>query len=121
MKEQDLKLKIAELKDTIVFLRKELELIKNKNKMENKETLEEAAESRYGTDMDSYRGGNIFDQNTDLKRGFVQGAKWQAERQAEKMYSEEEVHNIITSYKNNRPKVFLKVFYNEWFEQFKKK
>jgi hypothetical protein len=116
MKEQDLKLKIAELKDTIVYLRKELELIKNKNKMENKETLEEAAESRYGTDMDSYRGGNIFDQNTDLKRGFVQGAKWQADR----MYSEEEVKLILQEFKR-----YLsfgdEVPESEWFEQFKKK
>ena len=38
-----------------------------------------------------------------------------------RMYSEEEVHKIIKSYKNNTPKVFLKVFYNEWFEQFNKK
>jgi hypothetical protein len=38
----------------------------------------------------------------------------------ERSYSEEEVHKMIKSYKNNRPKVFLKVFYNEWFEQFKK-
>jgi hypothetical protein len=55
------------------------------------ETLEEAAESRYGTDMDSIRGSNVYDLNTDLKRGFVEGAKWQAER----MYSEEEVIKIV--------------------------
>jgi hypothetical protein len=33
MNTQDLKLKVAELKDTIVYLRKELELSKNKNKV----------------------------------------------------------------------------------------
>jgi hypothetical protein len=45
-----------------------------------KETLEEAAESRYGTDIGSIRGGNVYDLNTDLKRGFIEGAKWQMER-----------------------------------------
>ena len=43
------------------------------------ETLEEAAESRYGTDMDSIRGSNVYDLNTDLKKGFIDGAKWQQE------------------------------------------
>jgi hypothetical protein len=52
-----------------------------------KTELEEAAESRYGTDMDSIRGSNVYDLNTDLKRGFIEGAKWQAER----MYSEEDI------------------------------
>jgi hypothetical protein len=42
--------------------------------------LEEAAESRYGTDMDSIRGSNVYDLNTDLKRGFIEGAKWQQEK-----------------------------------------
>ena len=55
------------------------------------ETLEEAAEIRFGTDMDSIRGGKVYDLNTDLKRGFVAGAKWQQER----MYSELQVHQII--------------------------
>jgi hypothetical protein len=44
------------------------------------------------------------------------GAKWQEER----MYSEEEVHKIIKSYKNNLPKLYLKLFYTNWFQQFKK-
>ena len=109
MKEQDLKLKIAELKDTIVFLRKELELIKNKNKMENKETLEEAAEKQFG------KLAIINDRAAVI--AFKAGAKWQQER----MYSEKEVHNIIISYNKNEEQVFLKLFYNEWFEQFKKK
>jgi hypothetical protein len=39
------------------------------------DTLEEVAESRYGTDMDSIRGGNVYDLNADLKRGFIDGAK----------------------------------------------
>ena len=60
-----------------------------RNKME--ETLEEAAESRFGTDMDSIRGSSVYDLNTDLKRGFIEGAKYQAER----MYSEEDVIKIV--------------------------
>jgi len=45
------------------------------NKMNKEETLQEAAERRYGTDMDSIRSGNVYDLNTDLKRGFVEGIK----------------------------------------------
>ena len=109
MNTQDLKLKVAELKDTIVFLRKELELSKNKNKMENKETLEEAAEKYIQSKNPQWTPYH--------KRSFKDGAKWQQERS----YSEEEVHNIIISYNKNEEQVFLKLFYNEWFEQFKKK
>jgi hypothetical protein len=62
-------------------------------------TLEEVAESRYGTDMDSIRGSKIYDLNADVKRGFVAGAKWQQEHgqkvghnvQVERMYSEEDM------------------------------
>jgi hypothetical protein len=43
------------------------------------QTLEEVAESRYGTDMDSIRGSKIYDLNADVKRGFIAGAKWQQE------------------------------------------
>lgn len=53
--------------------------------------LEEAAESRYGTDMGSIRGSNLYDLNTDLKKGFIAGAKWQIERS----YSEEELRNAM--------------------------
>jgi hypothetical protein len=31
-------------------------------------------------DKDSIREGNVYDLNTDLKRGFIEGAKWQAEK-----------------------------------------
>ena len=44
------------------------------------ETLEEAAEIRFGTDMDSIRGSKVYDLNTDLKRGFIEGAKSDAAR-----------------------------------------
>ena len=61
------------------------------------ETLEEAAENRFGTDMDSIRGSNVYDLNADLKRGFIEGAKWQQER----MYSEEEVDKLISDFKHD--------------------
>jgi hypothetical protein len=83
--------------------------------MNKQETLEESAE-RYSEELLEAKTIQPHEK-TWIKAMFIWVAKWQAE----KMYSEEEVHNIITSYKNNRPKVFLKVFYNEWFEQFKKK
>ncbi len=76
-----------------------------------KETLEEAAESRFGTDMDSIRGGPVYDLNTDLKRGFIAGAKWQAER----MYSEEDIEKAHFAGKIGRESFSI------WFEQFKKK
>jgi hypothetical protein len=51
------------------------------------ETIEQAAEIRFGTDMDSIRGSNVYDLNADLKRGFIEGANWVAD----KMYSEEDM------------------------------
>jgi hypothetical protein len=104
----------------------------------NKKTLEEAAESRYGTDMDSIRGSNVYDLNTDLKRGFIEGAKWQQE-QDKKRYSEEDMINFaefVATYqdKNKNYKgemLHAKSKYDGaertidlleiWFEQFKKK
>ena len=78
------------------------------------ETLEEAVEEYVKDSSHTFY---------ELKKQcFLDGAKWQQQQQQDQnKYSEEEVHNIITSYKNNKPKVFLKVFYNEWFKQFKKK
>ena len=46
--------------------------------------------------------------------------KWQQE-QNKKLYSEEEVHEIILSYQNNVENSPNHITYNEWFEQFKKK
>jgi hypothetical protein len=79
-----------------------------------KETLEEVAESKYGTDMDSIRGGPVYDLNADSKRAFVKGAKWQQER----MYSEEDLRNAYrwgTTVNHG-----TKEHFNNWFEQFKK-
>ncbi len=119
MKEQDLKLKIAELKDTIVFLRKELELIKNKNKMENKETLEEAAENYNDKFQENAGSKPPYIKNKHIMNHFIEGANWQAERS----YSEEEVYKLLCSMPN---------FFNmtipqqiktreKWFKNFKKK
>jgi len=94
----------------------------------NKETIEEAAESRYGTDMDSIRGSNVYDLNTDLKRGFIEGAKWMQER----MYSEEDmkqfawecVANFLSNNDNKVEMALTEVIIdrnNKQFEQFKKK
>jgi len=142
MNTQDLKLKVAELKDTIVYLRKELELIKNKNKMENKETVEEAAEidltnlcyydkrnpdcSLDDEDIEDHKKSllkknktcscdNCFYGRTELTEQLI--------RQQERSYTEEEVYKLLCSMPN---------FFNmtipqqiktreKWFEQFKKK
>ena len=51
-----------------------------------------------------------------VKNGFVAGAKWQAER----MYSEEEVLNIL--YKHTEDLLAgKKITLEQWFEQYKKK
>ena len=75
------------------------------------ETIEEAAEKYAKT----AEGIDIPYQN-GLYYGFVEGAKWQAER----MYSEEEVKQIIEAtlieYSD-----FVLADIPEWFEQFKKK
>ena len=85
------------------------EFIENKRKQETlEEFTKEILEDEFFTNISEYK---------KAERLIEIGAKWQQERS----YSEEEVHNIIKSYKKNKPKVFFKVFYNEWFEQFKKK
>lgn len=52
-----------------------------------------------------------------LRHAFKEGAKWQAER----MYSEEEVHNILDSNDSQDWSSENNLDYWEWFEQFKKK
>jgi hypothetical protein len=75
--------------------------------MKDKETLEEAAE-RY-TEEHKW-------EEQDPWLDFIEGAKWQQER----MYSEEEVKQIIEAtlieYSD-----FVLADIPEWFEQFKKK
>jgi hypothetical protein len=76
------------------------------------ETIEEAA--------DSYSSNPIFRIGTprqDMKRGFELGAKWQAER----MYSEEEVLELIWKYETRQTSMVGYSNVKKWFEQFKKK
>ena len=88
--------------------------------MMKQETLEEAAKRLY-----EYQSQNppytIITPKAKIE-GFIEGAKWQQER----MYSEEEVLDIINSfeklcynYQNNKD--WFPAKKSEWFEQFKKK
>ena len=81
--------------------------------MENKETLEEAAEKYAKT----AEGIDIPYQN-GLYYGFVEGAKWQAER----MYSKEEVLKAQEAILCNIKDALMNENYIiEYLEQFKKK
>jgi hypothetical protein len=101
-----------EVADTIT--REGQALIRELQKHVEQETLEEAAEN-WNRSFDEY-DEFVPKHNINIQNSFIAGAKWQAER----MYSEEEVHKIIKSYKNNLPKLYLKLFYTNWFQQFKK-
>ena len=81
-----------------------LEELRNMNKQ--RETLEKAAE-KYRLSLEA-RVENPF----ECKKSFIEGAKWQERR----MYSEEEVLDIIALFVNDEPHDT-----KEWFEQFKKK
>jgi hypothetical protein len=65
------------------------------------ETLEEAAERNY----------NEAGVNAYFNNGFIRGAKWQQER----MYSEEEVIDLLNYLGKDKQDLY------DWFEQFKKK
>jgi hypothetical protein len=99
-----------------------VKLINNKKQKVMKTELNEAAEKTLQDEINYWyeKTGSLTSEDI-VRRAYSLGITTGAELQNSRMYSEEEVHNIITSYKNNKPKVFLKVFYNEWFEQFKKK
>jgi hypothetical protein len=72
------------------------------------ETIEEAAEKYVKKFAESVKSTREI--------GFIDGAKWQAER----MYSEEEVLKLLVDFSNDR--TFLKKdVIIRWFEQFKKK
>ena len=83
--------------------------------MENKETLEEAAERlfNYHSNNTSLAEGHYdyMMDNEDFKQAAYELVKWQQERS----YSEEEVMNIIDSFIDNFDSR------KEWFKQFKKK
>ena len=94
-----------------------------------KETLEEATDrlqkDKYGIfiskDID-VKGQLVIDTaKAAFKSGMIEGAEWQQER----MYSEEEVKNIVEEVRwqvpaTGNPREFTKNF-DKWFEQFKKK
>jgi len=87
-----------------------------------KETLEEAAERFYpinstGGEMEMLNKHQL--NNSYKQEGFIAGAKWQSER----MYSEEEVLELLPKFAaytllnaDEESRLSLK----EWFEQFKK-
>ena len=79
-----------------------------------KETLEEASE-KYANELPEPYNYGI---NSDKKKGFIEGAKWQQER----MYSEEDMaESFMACWKANVPEGFdCKLSFKEWFEQFKK-
>ena len=54
--------------------------------------------------------------NNAVNIGFIEGAKWQVER----MYSEEEVKEILFHRETHYIKTAHHLHINEWFEQFKK-
>jgi hypothetical protein len=87
--------------------------------MENKETLEEAAD-KY---VDCFEFG-IAHPRRVAKNAFINGAKWQQE-QDKKLYSEEEVNNLLYRFLEHigekQKRTILNVVPNEWFEEFKKK
>ena len=70
------------------------------------ETIEEAAERLW----------NDPSKQLTSKNSFIAGAKWQAER----MYSEEEVLDILYKHTEDMFKG-TRLTLTEWFEQFKKK
>ena len=83
--------------------------------MNDKETLEEAAEKFRSNNPGTMHGPN----NVTIVRAFIAGAKWQQERS----YSEKEVIRIlIKAYEDvGKRKIPNQVVLANWFEQFKKK
>lgn len=80
------------------------------------ETLEEAAANYANKELNSEftsKVGNFY----GFSSSFIEGAKWQAE----KMYSEEEVKEILFHRETHYIKTGHHLHINEWFKQFKKK
>ena len=78
--------------------------------MNDKETLEEAAEKFRSNNPGTMQGGN----NTKILNAFKNGAKWQQEQDKNK-YSEEDLEVAFFEGRENN------LSFNEWFKQFKKK
>jgi hypothetical protein len=87
--------------------------------MKQETTLEEAAE-KYANELPEPYNYGI---NSDKKKGFIEGAKWQAER----MYSEEDMRKAFIAGGNScieEDDVYgslYDAYMKNWFEQFKKK
>ena len=84
--------------------------------MNDKETLEEAAEK--------YDENNTNDEYGKSYRAFIEGAKWQQERS----YSEEDLISLLefnykkeTNQLGTLRKDYSQKIVKEWFEQFKRK
>ena len=100
------------MKHTVKVIPKEEILANRSNAYEfidfdKQETIEEAAERLYPKNIVS----DGYDTNFLGRVGLYLGAKWQQER----MYSEEEVLELLTK------SHFIEQNIVEWFEQFKKK
>lgn len=80
--------------------------------MKNKETLEEAAQRLYPIELED----DEWDKNKQYRDEWIEGAKWQQER----MYSEEEVKELLTKYLHYLT-IDSDIDADTWFEQFKKK
>ena len=80
--------------------------------MNDKETLEEAAEKFRSNNPGTMQGGN----NTKILNAFKNGAKWQAER----MYSEEEVKDMLQKRLQSVGIFSSKEATEVWFKQYKK-
>lgn len=77
--------------------------------------IEQAIEKEF----DIFKKENPIVSKRDIRPfrlGFIKGFRYGRE----KMYNEEEVHNILESYRNGGKRLILKLFYDKWFEQFKK-
>ncbi len=81
------------------------------------ETLEEALERLYPENIIKLGNNTSYDAALIKRKDFTDGAKWQAKR----MYSEEEVIDLLQEM-NDWPTTFDgRIDIREWFEQFKKK
>lgn len=60
--------------------------------LKQEDDVEALAESQYGTDIDSIRGSNPYDLNSDLKRGFIRGYNKAKEKYK---YTEEDIRKAI--------------------------
>jgi hypothetical protein len=83
--------------------------------MKSKETLEEAANKIYPNN--GFEDELYWDLGEIYRDKFIEGAKWQAER----MYSEEEVLELLNKFSNRDGNHEDEQRTKNWFEQFKKK